>query len=47
MPREADTVNVHLRFTRAEHKKLVKKKDAMGLTWEEYVLKVAGIEESE
>jgi len=45
MPRETDTVHVHLRFTRAEHKKLVKLKDAKGQTWEEFFLGMAGIAE--
>ncbi len=40
-------VNVRLMFSAEEHRKLKKKKDAEGLTWEEYFLRLAGIEENE
>jgi len=38
---------VNLRFPEEKFVKLKKKKDASGLTWEEWILRIAGIEERE
>jgi predicted DNA binding CopG/RHH family protein len=38
---------MNLRFSEETFVKLKKKKDASGLTWEEWVLKIARIEKSE
>ena len=45
MTRRVDVKNVHLRFSQKEHVALLKKKHATGLTWEEWILRIAGIEE--
>jgi predicted DNA binding CopG/RHH family protein len=38
---------MNLRFSEEKFVKLKKKKDASGLTWEEWILKIAGIEKRE
>jgi predicted DNA binding CopG/RHH family protein len=38
---------VNLRFPGEKFVRLKKKKDASGLTWEEWIEKISGIEESE
>ena len=45
MARETGWVTMTLHFSTEEHRKLKKKKDAEGLTWEEYFLRIAGIED--
>jgi hypothetical protein len=45
MARRVDVKNVHLRFSQKEHATLLKKKHAAGLTWEEWILRIAGIED--
>jgi hypothetical protein len=45
MAREREWVTVTLHLSTEEHRKLKKMKDAEGLTWEEFVIKFAGIED--
>jgi hypothetical protein len=45
MARQVNVKNVHLRFSQTEHATLLKKKQATGLTWEEWILRIAGIDE--
>lgn len=44
MAKRSHMKNVRLEFSEEEHRKLLKKKHATGLTWEEWILRIAGID---
>jgi hypothetical protein len=43
MAKRETMVNMRLMFSEDEHRKLKKMKEEAGLTWEEFLLKIAGI----